>query len=245
MKTERANLLTRLTPKHPQVIAKDEEIAVMERAVASLQTGRSLGADELARLAPGDPTVSQIQGQLDANRLEIEAATRDQRRYEGLLAEVQRHLNMSPAIEQQLSTMTRESELLALEIGKLEGMDQQSTLSADMEKRQQGEQFRLIDPAILPLKPLSPARFKITAGAGIGGIVLGFLALLIVDLRRGAFHTERQLRSRFSPPFVLGIPEVCTASELRSRRVRGVVEWVGCVFLTVAIAAIELYVLRG
>lgn len=245
LKAERATLLTRLTPKHPQAIAKDEEIAVMERAVASLQTGHALSAEDLARLAPGDPTVSQIQGQLEANRLEIEAATRDQKRYEALLSDVQRHINMAPAVEQQVSAMTREAELLAQEIGKLEGMDQQSTLSADMEKRQQGEQFRLIDPAVLPLKPVSPARFKMTAGAGLGGMVLGFLALLVLDLRRGAFHTEQQLRSRFSPPFVLGIPDVATPSELRSRKVRGVIEWVGCVGLTVMIAAIELYVLRA
>lgn len=241
LKNEKSALLIRLTPKHPQVIAKDEEIALMERAVARVQSGQPVSADELARLVPGDPSVSQIEGQLQANQLEIDSAIRDQKRFEVQLADVQRHLGVTPAVEQQLSAMNREAEVLGAEIAKLESLEQQSALSADMEKRQQGEQFRLIEPASLPLKPLSPKRFRIAIGGAAFGLVLGFVGMFVLDLKRGAFHTEEEVRRRFSPPFVLGVPEISTTGELRSRRVRDWLEWAGCAGVLLVTAAIGWY----
>ncbi len=244
LKSERVALLARLTPKHPQVIAKDEEISAMEHMVANLQTGNGLTTEQLGRLASGDQAIGQIQGQLDANRLEVENLVRDQKRFEALVAEGQRHLNLTPALDAQLSGMTREAEVLSQEISKLDSMEQQSGLSVDMERRQQGEQFRQLEPPALPLKPLSPARFRISAGAGVGGMFLGFAVAFLLDLRKGCLYTEEQIRRKYAPPLVLAVPEFCTAGELRARKWRNSLQWAASLLVMAAMLVVELYVYR-
>lgn len=242
LKGERTALLERLTPKHPQVIAKDEEIVQMERAVASLRAG-SLSQEQL-RLVSSDPAVGQLQGQIEASRLEIETFSRDQQRHEEMLNGLQRRVNLTPALEQQLAGMTRESEFMNQEIAKLDAMDQQSALSADMERRQQGEQFRQLDSPSLPLRPVSPARVKLSLGAAAVGCGLAFIVAFLADMRRACFYTEQELRRRFGPPLVLGIPELPTQGELRKQRWRAVTQWTAGAFALAAMAAIELYIYR-
>jgi polysaccharide chain length determinant protein (PEP-CTERM system associated) len=244
LKTERAAVLARFTPKHPDVIKRDEEIAQLERALASFQAGAGLSEETLARLAASDPVIGQLHGQIEANRLEVENLVQDQKRLEAAKANLQRQLNLTPVLEQQLAGLTREAESLHQEIAKLEAMDQQSALSADMDRRQQGEQFRQLEFPSLPGKPASPPRLKISAGACVGGLVLGFIVAFLLDIRKGCFQTEQQIRRKFSPPLVLSIPELPTARELRERKRRTGLEWVAGSVVVAVMAAIELYVYK-
>jgi uncharacterized protein involved in exopolysaccharide biosynthesis len=55
---------------------------------------------------------------------------------------------------------------------------QEAMMSANLERRQIGEQFKLLDPARLPEKTIGPSRGTVNmAGAGIG-LGLGFIAML-------------------------------------------------------------------
>lgn len=244
LKTERTSLLAGFTPKHPEVIKRDQEITQLERILANLQAGMSVPEELLGRSAVGDPIASQLLGQIEANRLEVENLSQDQKRFEAMMADLQRNLNLTPAIEQQLAGLTRESEGLNQEIAKLDGMDQQSALAVDMERRQQGEQFRQLDIPILPLKPVSPARFKISAGAALGGFVLGFILAFWVDMRKGCFQTEQQIRRKFSPPLVLSIPELFTAKELSMRKQQAGLEWAAGLLVMATMVAVEFYIYR-
>jgi polysaccharide chain length determinant protein (PEP-CTERM system associated) len=244
LKTERAGLLSRLTAKHPKVVAKDEEIEQMERIAASVQSGQPLSQSQASRLAANDPAIGQILAQLEANRLEVETLSKDEKRFEAEVGEAQRHVRMAPALEQQLLGLTREYDTLAAEVGKLDNMAQQSTLSADMERRQQGEQFRQLDPPLLPLKPLSPPRFKICAGAGVGGMIIGFVLLVLSDIRAGHYLTEQQIRRKYSPPLLLSLPELLTPREVRVRRWQTGIGWLAGVMITMAVLVVELYIYR-
>ena len=67
---------------------------------------------------------------------------------------------------------------------ELLGKRQQARLASDLESRQIGEQFRVIDPARIPDRPEGPNRTSIMifgAGTGLG---LGLLLILIASMRR-------------------------------------------------------------
>lgn len=241
LQTERTALLARLTPKHPEVIRRAGEIEQIERILGSLHTGAAVAEELRGSLEAGDAVIGQLQGQLEVNRLEIENLLQDEKRVQTLLSEAQRTLQAGPALEQQLAAMMRESESLNEELAKIEDMDQKSSLSLDMERQQQGEQFRQLDFPVLPLKPISPARFRITAIAGAAGLLLGFAVAFLLDVRKACFYTEQQVRRKFPAPMVLSIPDLPTPAELTLRKRKARLEWVAGSLVAAAIAAVEIY----
>ena len=63
---------------------------------------------------------------------------------------------------------------------------QQARMAANMENRQIGEQFKIVDPARIPARPEGPERLSISlfgAGAGLG---LGLVLMLAASMRKPA-----------------------------------------------------------
>ena len=64
----------------------------------------------------------------------------------------------------------------------------EAEIAVNMEKKQKGEQFRIIDPARVPQKPISPdlkKLFMIIMAAGLG---LGAGLIFLLDLFNSSFN---------------------------------------------------------
>jgi len=61
---------------------------------------------------------------------------------------------------------------------------EEANLAANLERRQIGEQFRLLDPARIPEKPIGPTRLARTIGGALIGFGAGLVLLLVVAIRR-------------------------------------------------------------
>jgi hypothetical protein len=101
-----------------------------------------------------------------------------------------------------------------------------------------------LDPASFPSKPTSPDRWKISVGALLGGLALGFGLAFLMDRRNATFHSEKELRHHFSPPLVITVPLVPTPREKRRRNWKDGLEWLASGVLAAAMLAVEFYVRR-
>jgi hypothetical protein len=93
---------------------------------------------------------------------------------------------MTPEAEQQLADVSHGYEEAKVIYNSLLQKQNQSQLATKLQQRQQGEQFRIIDPPSLPDKPSSPNHFIGTEGSfGIRAyrllrsILLGLNAIVI------------------------------------------------------------------
>ena len=68
---------------------------------------------------------------------------------------------MVPARETELAELTRDYTTLQQIYSDLLAKNEESKVAANLERRQIGEQFKLLDPARLPEKPISPNRLMI------------------------------------------------------------------------------------
>ena len=88
-----------------------------------------------------DVSLGQLRGQLEANRLEIENLSKEEKRLKDEVDEYQRRVNATPVREQQLASILRNYEQLKQDYADLLAKESQSQMAADLEKRQEGSSF--------------------------------------------------------------------------------------------------------
>ncbi len=173
---------------------------------------------------------------------------RDEKQVKAEISQYQERLNLTPVREQQLAGLLRDYDLLKQDYADLLSKETQSQLAGSLEKRQAGQQFRLIDRPSLPLAPSFPKRLPIGLGGAAAGLVLGAVLAFLADIRGGSFYSEKDLSRNFSLPLVISIPLLRTPSEERAQTWKRALEWIaGTAVFTIVLAAefYELYLRRN
>jgi polysaccharide chain length determinant protein (PEP-CTERM system associated) len=251
LRNERAGLVARYTDKYPDVVKFDEQIKETEALLAASTIGsKSTNGETIkeslksANPPERDATTAQLKSQLEANRVEIQNAMAEQKQTEARIAEYQSRLNMTPVREEQLADILRDYDLSKKNYDDLLGKKTQSELATSLEIRQQGAQFRLIDPPSLPMKPSGADHVKISLG-GIGaGLALGVALVFILESQDHSVRDEEDLRTTFAFPLMIGIPMLLSNVELRRRSRSKVLEWLVGTTLCLLVCATEFYVYR-
>jgi polysaccharide biosynthesis transport protein len=247
LKSKLADLSSRYTDRYPEVENLKDQIAKTEKArsvlIAELKTKTSSGKqlDGAHAGDAADPSQNsaslQLQGQLQANQLEI--ANREQA-VAGLKARVnsyQDRLNSAPASEQQLADLTRGYDQSKANYDELLKKQNESAMATNMEQMQQGERFTMLDPPSLPVKPDFPNRLKFCA-MGLGaGLALGLLVVVSLEIMDDRLHSEKEIKTLLPMAILSEIPEIVSPSDERSTKKRMVLGWAIAALIVVVILA--------
>ena len=249
LQAEKKNLLTIYTANHPDVLRKQSEIAAQQVFLENLKSAKpSVDGNDIARdgsaTAEQDIGSAQLRSQLRANKLEIDNLITKEHKLRSDVDLYQNRLNLTPVREQQLTSIQRDYDLLKLHYGELLKKEQESQLATDLEKRQEGQQFRLADPPNLPTMPSSPKRFKISLMGLLGGLVCGCALAFLIDFRHSSFRSEDDAMRQLALPMAIGIPLLLTAAEEKSRSRKRVLEYFAASALLTVVAFAEVYVYR-
>ena len=250
LQAEQQQLLAQYTARHPDVVKNGQEIA-RQKALVELLAAAEVPADQNSpphvdsNVDPETATaVAQLNSQLQANRLELESLSKSEAKLKGEIETYQSRLNQTPVREQQLTAMLRDYDMLKKNYADLLNKELDSQLSTNLEKRQEGQQFRLIDPANLPEVPSSPKRVKISLIGIAAGLVLGIALAWFGDSRKSCCHSEEDLTRYFEFPLLIGMPLVRTPAEQSSQRRKQALEWVTATMLLCAVGIAEFFVFR-
>src|SRR6185503_4516949 len=110
------------------------------------------------------------------------------------------------ARESELTELTRDYSTLQDTYKGLLRKKEDSNLAANLERRQIGEQFKLLDPARVPEKPSSPNRPLLTLMGTVVGLVLGVLTLILVEYRDTSFATGDEVAAFLQLPVLAVVP---------------------------------------
>jgi len=83
-----------------------------------------------------------------------------------------------------------------------------SAMATDLERKQQGEQFRVLDPANLPDKPSFPNRPLFAGGGLAGGLALGIGLALLIEMQNTSMRTERDVEFALRLPVLAIVPAI-------------------------------------
>jgi polysaccharide chain length determinant protein (PEP-CTERM system associated) len=230
LRSQLSDLSSHYTDRHPDIRKLKEQIAKAERMKeqmgARLASSKNESTDEnsdstVAYAAPQTSSpMMELQSQLKANKLEIDNRQKSIQQIQRQVEEYQGRLNTAPLREQQLTDLTRDYDQSRKNYEALLAKRDQSEMATNLEKRQQGEQFRVLDPPNLPQKPYSPNRFKLDLIGLVAGLILGTASLVGMDMRDDRIYSKDELQSLVTAPVLTEIPPIPTvAEELHARRV--------------------------
>ncbi|MFB3813642.1 MAG: GumC family protein [Terriglobales bacterium] len=243
----------RYTENHPDVRHLKEQLASAERLKKDIDAeaaGKKADTSDVVRVtSPAElqlmTPMIQIQGQMKANEREIKDTQEQLKRLEDAIAQYQARLNVVPIREQQLADLTRDYDQSKANYDSLLKKQMQSQLATNLEKRQQGQQFRILDPPSLPKRPHSPDRLKFSLFGLAGGIALGLGCLGLVEVIDNRVRSEKELEGIVPVRVLVGIPHLTTPREERRRSWQRVWEWsAAAVMLAVMVAGNVLTIYR-
>jgi polysaccharide chain length determinant protein (PEP-CTERM system associated) len=213
----------RLSPKHPDVIRLKHLISDLEKQVAAEELQRPV-SPEAGLEVPATQEEARRRDKLREMRAEVESLDRqiafkesEEKRLRGEIAGYQARLEAVPGIESEWIKLTRDYDTLQAKYKELLTKSENSKMAANLEQRQIGEQFRVLDAARVPLKPHSPNRIAINAIGTAAGIGLGVLLLGLAYYRDSTMRSEADVLGAIDLPILALLPLVTTEEDLRSQ----------------------------
>jgi polysaccharide chain length determinant protein (PEP-CTERM system associated) len=231
----------RYTPGHPDVRTLERTVSDLQariREEASKPAGdapREVSAPERARLK----RIAEFKADLDLLDHQLAANQAEESKLKQRMSDYQAKVEVLPTRESELVELTRDYSTLQLAYTSLLSKREDSKIAANLERRQIGEQFRILDPASLPEKPYNRTqRLGIIASGGIAGLVLALALVVFLEVRDCSFKVETDVLAALALPVLAVVPAMPTASERRARRLKIVVANLSAVLATAGSATI-------
>jgi succinoglycan biosynthesis transport protein ExoP len=219
------DLQERYTDDYPDVVALKDKIGKKEKQKklaedevaanpSSRKTANAADPVALEEVQNGSSiSLMQLENQLKANQREIQNYQKRESDLESQASAYLARLNMAPEAEQELAAISRGYEESKANYNSLLQKQMQSQLATSLEQRQEGEQFRILDPPNLPKKHIGPNRFKFSLEGLALGIVLGLGIVALLELTDIRIRQEKDLKALVPSLVLIRIPRLSTKSE--------------------------------
>lgn len=219
-------LKMRYTDKHPDVVRVQRMIADLEAEMkkkeeaAAAETENNLEEPALPAEAPYKAfDFAAIQNQQrDAIMREISEHERDVAKLQAQIAEYQQRVEDTPRREQELMSIKRDYANIKGSYDSLLNRKLEAEISVNMEKKQKGEQFRILDPAKRPERPDEPnlkVLFMMTVVIGLGA---GAGIVFMLEFFDSSFRRIEEIDDFVSLPVLAVVPKMDHPSEIRKKR---------------------------
>lgn len=124
----------------------------------------------------------------------------------------------TPAIEQQFADLRRDYEISLRNYQTLLEKKLHAKLSENLEKRQKGERFTILDPANLPEQPFKPNRPAVALMGPLGGLSLGVALVLVLESLTPVFRTREELTADIDMPVLATVPLFASSKSAKNRK---------------------------
>jgi len=230
LEIERGSYLARgFTSRHPDVVRIEAELALLREQVAAS------GADESA-----PKSLSEQNARSEQQRAELRAAAtrEDITLLRESIEDLEARLARTAGVSELLDGLGREYDHLYRSYQDFSTRLQQASVQADLERRQLGEKFRILESAEAAPQPSSPNRILLLSLGTLLGLALGAGVGLVVEMTDSSIHTSNELQQSLGIPVLVSVPRIMLESDRAARSRRILRE-------TVAAIAVVVFVLLG
>ena len=163
---------------------------------------------------------------------------------EGIRSQIsllQARVDNTPVRALELSKISRGYDITLRKYQDLLGKSLESELSENMEKKQKGEQFQILDPANFPVKPVRPNRLMIILAGLVAGLAGGVGLAVFWENLDSSFRRSEEINAFVNVPLLATLPALVTrGSVLEQRRAQGLLVLASIGTLVVGIVCVRI-----
>jgi uncharacterized protein involved in exopolysaccharide biosynthesis len=220
LQTRLLELEAKYTPDHPDLISTQAEIDRLKHARAEAAEEKGEGTDDpLKDKVPAAQSAEAIRtrSRLQALEVAVQQTLQERKEIQKRIRTLQRRVTVTPLREQQWAELSRDYEVAQRQYDSLLQKRHESQMAADLESRQRGEQFRILDPPNLPAAPYKPPRLRLNLLGVAGGLFLALGLAAGLEFKDDSLRTERDVSYYIDLPVLARVPRVRISSRKRRR----------------------------
>jgi polysaccharide chain length determinant protein (PEP-CTERM system associated) len=215
-----ADLELRLKPDHPDVVRAKRAIHELEAKATREALQRPASHDAPAsRLTPVEAAqrnrIRELQLEIQNLDQRIAEKQTEQQRIGNVIATYQRRIAVVPTHESEMTELMRDYDTIQKSYTSLLTRKEDSKTAADLERRQIGEQFKILDPAREAEKPFSPNRQQLDLMGAVAGLALGLALTALLEYLDSSLKTEDDVVQALMLPVLALIPLMATIEDAR------------------------------
>ena len=227
--------LKKYSPDHPDVKRLARQVDSLQAELA--KAGRSAPA-VASGASPDNPAYIQLKARLDATAGDIASLQSQRATLKAKIANLEQRITSAPETEREYRGLARDYEIAQRKYQEVLAKKQEAELANNLESKQRGERFSLIEPPMIPEQPAKPNRMMIgllglflSLGAGVGAGAL----LESIDSR--IYGRAGVVRLLGVPPLAV-IPVLDTEETENKKRSRWLVAAASVVLVLIAAAVV-------
>ena len=230
-------LEVRLTPDHPDVRHLQNTIKELEGKVAAeaAERAKSPGSAPPRPLTPEEAArqkhIAELQTELARLDLQLKGKDATEKRLRGEISALEGRVSATPLREAELTGLTRDYDTLRKNYEGLLAKYEDAKVAANLEHREIGEQFKVLDAASLPQAPISPNRPFLDLLGALGGLSLGLGLVALLEFSDRSIRSEDDAVLCLSLPVLALVPVLDTTADRRRWRRRRVLKSAAAVIL--------------
>ncbi len=204
LKKELQKLTSEFTEVYPDVVSLKLQIRRLEEGLA--RRGGPSSEESESEAVPFDPYLAELKAERNELKLQKAQLTSQLKRTTTSMADYEGRIERTPQREQELLALERNYVNMVENYQLLHQKQINANISENLDKRQKGERFRILDPANLPSKPEGMRRELIVL-AGFGcGVGFGFGLAFLLDLLSPTFRRSNDVEISLGFPLLATIP---------------------------------------
>ncbi|HJU44093.1 MAG TPA: Wzz/FepE/Etk N-terminal domain-containing protein [Vicinamibacterales bacterium] len=237
LKEQLALLRRQYSEQYPEVIRLRTAIAALEPEVASN------GTNGHATAAPAVSASTRFARQsLATVESELRVLKEEEASLRTLIAGHEARIDNAPKLQQGLEQPSLAYDAVNERYQALVKRSEEAQLAENLERGQNTEQFRILDPAIPPLRPAAPNRLWLLLMGIAAAAGLGFAAIVVAEKVDTSFHTADDLQAFTNLPTLARIRLIQSGARRRRQRLHLAVIAAASIIGAVVAAAGAYYV---
>lgn len=202
------------TDRHPDVIQLQHELDEV-----------SAKTEVLVEESPQQnrtPTIAQQNAEAQRERaaLEVEMGVKEVERLRLSADSIEARLAETPKVAEALDQLMSRLSRLKGNVELFSRRQLEAKVQVDVERRQLGEQFNILEAAFPAPTPTSPNRFLIVVMGLLFGVAVGVAGAVVFEATDTSFRDVRGIQDAFSMPVLATIPEILLESDHAAKRRR-------------------------
>jgi protein tyrosine kinase modulator len=220
LRSQLDELLRHYTEKYPDVIRLKAEISQLEEHRQAMEAARASGESPPETASPPRATAPVQSGPLGTMRRELQFLEREEAKLKQDIAQYQQRVENAPRREQQFEALGRDYGTIQSVYTSLLQRYEEAKLAQNLEHYQKGEQFRILDPALVPDEPVAPNRPRLLFVSLVIALGLAGGAAFFAERLDTSFHSPDEFREAFHPQLMVTVHRIRTKADRRRELVR-------------------------